>query len=126
MCGPRACRRGRALVHNPCDMAYDLRLEGSGEPAGVRLLDDDHELLADVIMRGAGAVRLLRRLVDAGRSARFSREEAVPILHELADLEAGLSEPERSAVAAQLERLRALFERARERGAGVVASVGGE
>src|SRR5438874_1884582 len=107
-------------------MAYVLALDprASAGMDVVRVLDAEHELLADAIMRGAGSVRLLRRIVDPDGDARFLPAEVVQAAHETADLREGLDPELRTALLPTLERLLALFDGARRAGTGVRAGAG--
>ena len=104
-------------------MPYRIDLDGSaagGEEVRIDLFPDDHDLLADAIMRGAGGVRLLRRLVDPAGDADFAAGEVVQVLHEIETLRDGLDEIEPQVVGRYLDRLQSLFGEARRRGVAVL------
>jgi hypothetical protein len=101
---------------------YELRVagrEGEGAPGALALANDAHELLADAIVRGAGGLRLLRRLVDPDRAVEFRADEVRGALQELEVLREGLEEEERRALARTIERLEELFARAERARSGV-------
>ena len=102
-------------------MAYRIEVVGSAgdETRSIDLLPDDHDLLADAIMRGAGGVRVLRRLVDPAGDADFAAGEVVQVLHEIETLREGLEPDELQAIGRHLDRLEVLFVEARRRGAAV-------
>jgi hypothetical protein len=100
-------------------VGYQIEVEGGGPPV-VDLPADDHEALADAIIRAAGGLRRLRRLVDAEREARFDPDDLPWARHELDVLADALEPEDRPLLLPWIDRLRAVFERGEREGRAVV------